>query len=58
MGCGVCDKACLLDCAIERVLRAEIQMSVISQRTVGDKAVSSKPVMTFDNALTLSHRWI
>lgn len=25
---------------------------------VGDKAVSSKAVMTFDNALTLSHRWI
>lgn len=58
MGCGVCDKACLFDSAIECVLRAEIQMSVISQRTAGDKAVSSKLVMTFDNALTLSHRWI
>lgn len=58
MRCGMCDKACLLDCAIEGMLRAQIQMSVISQRTDGDKAVSSKLVMTFDNALTLSHRWI
>ena len=58
MRCCVCDKACLLDGAIERMLRAQIQMSVISQRTVGDKAVSSELVMTFDNTLTLSHRWI
>lgn len=56
MRCSVCDKGCLLDCTIERVLRAQIQMSVISQRTGCDKAVSSNPVMTFDNALTLSHR--
>lgn len=53
-----CDKVCLLDCAIEHVLKAHIQMSVISHSSVDDKAVSSKLVMTFDNALTLSHRWI
>lgn len=58
MRCGACDKACLLDYAIERMLRAQIQMSVISRRMVGDKAVSGELVMTFDNALTLSHRWI
>lgn len=56
MRCSACDKACLLDDAIELMLRAQIQMSVISQSTSSDKAVSSQLVMTFDNALTLSHR--
>lgn len=58
MRCSACDKACLLDCAIEPMLRAQIQMSVISQHTGSDKTVSGELVMTFDNALTLSQRWI
>lgn len=57
MRCSECDKVCLLDWAIEHVKSSDLNVCDLPMH-ISDKAVSSKPLMTFDNALTLSQRYL
>lgn len=57
MRCSECDKVCLFDWAIEHVKSSDLNVCDLPTH-ISDKAVSSKPLMTFDNALTLSRRYL